>query len=163
MARLLDEAEQHGFSVFFLGAEASVLERAVAAIRSRHPRLKIAGTRDGFFAPSSEEEVATSIRSSGADLLFVGMGSPYKEEFLARRRDTLGVHFAMGVGGSFDVWAGLTHRAPLWIQRVGLEWLYRTLQEPRRLLPRYLRDNMVFVRLLAGEIWNRTYLRQGHA
>lgn len=109
----------------------------------------MAGARNGYF--SDDAAVADEVRASGARLLFVGISSPRKEEFLAAQLHRMGPVFAMGVGGSFDVVAGLTQRAPLWMQRAGLEWFYRFLQEPGRMWRRYLIGNARFVGLVIRE------------
>ena len=148
---LLGQANRRGYRVYFLGAQPDVLERMMAAVTGRFPGLTVAGSRDGYFGPGEEPEIAAEIRNSGADLLFLGMSSPKKELFLSRWGQQTGVHVVHGVGGSFDILAGVTSRAPLWWQRRGLEWLYRALQEPLRLGPRYLTTNLSFMRLVAVE------------
>ena len=155
MSRLLELAEQEGYRVYILGARAEVLERAVANIRRRHPTLVVAGYRDGYFADADAAHVATEIRSSQPDILFVAMSSPRKEYFVDEHREALGTPLLVGVGGSVDVWAGVARRAPAWMQAAGLEWLYRLIQEPRRLWRRYLVSNVAFLRLLGPEIVRR--------
>jgi N-acetylglucosaminyldiphosphoundecaprenol N-acetyl-beta-D-mannosaminyltransferase len=135
-----------------------VLERAVDEVHRRHPRLRIAGYRDGYFDPERDAEVAEEIRAAGPDFLFVAMSSPRKEYFLGEHGPSIDGVFAMGVGGAIDVMAGETRRAPPWMQRLGLEWLYRLVQEPGRLLPRYATTNTRFV-LLVGREWLRRRLR----
>ena len=152
MGRLLAAAGPHGLSVYLLGARPAVLERAAAAMQKTYPDLRIAGMRDGYFDPEDEDNVVREVSLSGADLLFMGMGSPRKEEFLIRNRERLNVRYAMGVGGAFDVWAGHVRRAPRWVQNCGMEWFYRLWQEPRRLGGKYLRDNALFAALLAREM-----------
>jgi N-acetylglucosaminyldiphosphoundecaprenol N-acetyl-beta-D-mannosaminyltransferase len=124
-------------------------------VARRFPGLKIAGARDGYFQAADEQQVAGEIERSGADLLFVGMSSPQKELFLSRWGAATRARVVHGVGGSFDVLAGVTRRAPLGWQRVGLEWLYRLLQEPRRLGPRYLKTNLAFMMLVARDAMRR--------
>jgi N-acetylglucosaminyldiphosphoundecaprenol N-acetyl-beta-D-mannosaminyltransferase len=148
---LLAEADRRGYRVYFLGARPDVLQSMLAAVTGRFPELIVAGSHDGYFGADQEEEIAAGIRQSGADLLFLGMSSPKKELFLARWGEQTGAHVVHGVGGSFDILAGVTNRAPLWWQRRGLEWLYRALQEPLRLGPRYLTTNLAFMRLVAVE------------
>jgi N-acetylglucosaminyldiphosphoundecaprenol N-acetyl-beta-D-mannosaminyltransferase len=148
--RLLEIASDRGESVFFLGAKPEVLDQAVERARNRFPGLIIAGYHHGYFW-NYEHEVVEAIRSSKASLLFVGISSPKKELFINRWRHKLGVKFAMGVGGSFDIMAGVTKRAPKWMQRTGMEWLYRVIQEPRRMWRRYLVTNSKFILLLAKE------------
>jgi N-acetylglucosaminyldiphosphoundecaprenol N-acetyl-beta-D-mannosaminyltransferase len=151
MERLLERAEERGHSVFLLGSRADVLERACAEVARRHPRLRIAGARHGYFAPEDEAGVVAEIAAAEADILFIALETPQKELFQARHREALGVAFAMGVGGSLDVLAGQRRRAPRWAQRAGLEWLFRLLQEPRRLFVRYLVGNSIFIALVARE------------
>jgi N-acetylglucosaminyldiphosphoundecaprenol N-acetyl-beta-D-mannosaminyltransferase len=148
MQDLLALAERSGYRVYFLGAREDVLDRAVAVVRSRHPGLAIAGYRDGYFSDEEAPEVARGIRASRADILFVAISSPKKEYFLGAHGVASGVSFAMGVGGAIDVVAGVTRRAPRILQRLGLEWLFRLMQEPRRLAGRYLTTNGRFLALV---------------
>ena len=148
---LLAAAEREDRSVFLLGAKPEVLERTVAEIRRRHPSLRVAGARDGYFGADEADEVAEKIRASGADLLFLGMTSPKKELFCAHQGPLTGARVIHGVGGSFDVLAGVVRRAPKLWQVTGMEWMYRLLQEPMRLGPRYLKTNTRFVRLTLAE------------
>lgn len=152
---LLGYAEAAGKSVYLLGATPEILSRTVANVRRDHPELEIAGCHHGYFW-DDEEAVVREIRASGAALLFVGIGSPLKERFINRWRDDFGVLFAMGVGGTFDVVAGKVRRAPVWMQRAGLEWLFRVVQEPRRMWRRYLVTNTRFVMMVLREKW-RTF------
>lgn len=144
MMALLKLAAERRYRPYFLGGEPAAVERAVAAATEAFPGLVPAGARDGFFVPDEEARIVAEIRASGADMLFVALPTPAKEHFLACWRDQLGIPFMMGVGGAFDVLAGRTRRAPLAMQRVGLEWLWRLLQEPRRLGWRYASTNAVF-------------------
>ncbi len=155
MERLLALAEERGYRVFILGARPDVLERAVERLRERHPRLIVAGTRDGYFRDGESAEVCAEIRAARPHILLVAISSPRKEYWLGRHTAELGVPFAMGVGGAIDVVAGVTRRAPSWLQRAGLEWLFRLLQEPRRLARRYLVTNTRFALLLAAELLRR--------
>ena len=155
---LLVVCEQEGFRPYFLGATQQVLDEAVRVIKEKHPRLQLAGCQHGHFPAEQEASVIQEIRRAGADCLFIGMPTPRKERLLARYRDTLGVPFIMGVGGTFDVVSGLVARAPMMWQSLGLEWLYRVVQEPRRLWWRYFRTNSIFVYLLASEIVKRNAL-----
>jgi N-acetylglucosaminyldiphosphoundecaprenol N-acetyl-beta-D-mannosaminyltransferase len=152
LSRLLAVCAEDGFRPYFLGATGERLQLAVAQAHARHPRLRFAGFRDGYFKPDQEAGVVSEIRDSGADCLFIGMPTPRKERFLAAHRDELNVPFIMGVGGSFDVLSGRVHRAPLRMQALGLEWLYRIYQEPRRMWWRYARTNMVFAAILGREL-----------
>jgi len=144
---LLHYAETKALSVYLLGATDDVIRQAVASIDVDYPRLRIAGFHHGYFW-DYEESIVRDIRRSGADMLFVGIGSPLKEQFINRWKNQLGVAFAMGVGGTFDIVAGKVKRAPPWMQRTGLEWLYRIIQEPKRMWWRYLSTNSQFVIML---------------
>jgi N-acetylglucosaminyldiphosphoundecaprenol N-acetyl-beta-D-mannosaminyltransferase len=152
--RLLAHAAAHGYPVFLLGGTPVVVARTAQVCRERHAGLKIAGYHHGYFW-NDEAAVAEAIRASGARLLFVAITSPKKENFINRWKQELGVDFVMGVGGTFDVMAGKVKRAPLWMQRCGLEWLFRVLQEPRRMWRRYLSTNSRFV-LMLGKAWLTT-------
>ena len=146
MDALLDLSARRGYRVYFLGAEASVVDRVTEIGRGRG--VSVVGAREGFWDESEESQVVESIRASRADILFLGIPSPAKEFFLARNLDQMAVRLAVGVGGSFDVVAGLRRRAPKWMQNVGLEWSYRLIQEPRRMLRRYLVGNARFIALV---------------
>lgn len=159
MQELLARAELRGFRVYLLGAKRDVLDEATRRILERFPALVLAGTRDGYFSDEEAAQVAEEIRDSRADILFVAMPSPRKEYWLGHHGRTTGVPFVMGVGGSIDVIAGLTKRAPVLMQRLGLEWLYRLLQEPRRLWRRYFTTNLAFARLLSRALLHRLATR----
>lgn len=152
MQALIAAAEREGLRVFILGARREVLAEALDTIRGEHPELVVAGARDGYFSAAEEDAVVEEIRAASADILFVAMSSPRKELFLDNRRRRLGVPFAMGVGGAIDVIAGHTARAPLWMQRLGVEWLFRLAQEPRRMWRRYALGNLRFLWLLVKEL-----------
>lgn len=137
-----------GYRPYFLGAPADILGQAISNIKSSLPCLEPAGWRDGYFKPEQESTVVSDIRSSRADCLFIGMSTPLKERFLARHRKDLGVPFIMGVGGAFDVLAGHVRRAPRLVQISGFEWLFRTIQEPLRLGPRYVSTNLAFAGII---------------
>jgi N-acetylglucosaminyldiphosphoundecaprenol N-acetyl-beta-D-mannosaminyltransferase len=149
MMRLLELSARRGYRVFILGAKRDVLDAAIAELLRRHPQLQIAGARDGYFSESEWGEVAREIRDARPDLLFVAISSPTKELFLGRHGRDLGVPFVMGVGGAIDIVAGITRRAPALWQRLGLEWLFRLLQEPRRMARRYLTTNVLFLLAVA--------------
>ncbi|AXT86896.1 glycosyltransferase [Aeromicrobium sp. A1-2] len=147
----LGVADRDRRSVYLLGARPGVLRAVEQCIANQWPGVRIAGSRDGYFTDDDSEQVAADIAASGADMLFLGMSSPKKEIFLATHGDTLGVPILHGVGGSFDVLAGVTKRAPAAWQRCGMEWLYRVMQEPRRLWRRYLTTNSAFLALVMRE------------
>ena len=159
-SRLLGALAGEGMSAYFLGSRQHVVERAVDNIVELHPTLRVAGFHDGHFPPEDDERIAMHIAANEPDVLFVGMSSPRKEHWIDAYQALTGATFAMGVGGSFDVLAGVTKRAPRTLQRLGLEWAYRTAQEPRRLAGRYARTNVAFARLVAQEVL-RSRARRG--
>jgi N-acetylglucosaminyldiphosphoundecaprenol N-acetyl-beta-D-mannosaminyltransferase len=154
MDALLARAASRGFPVYFLGAREEVVRRVVEVECERHPGLEVAGYRNGYWTPDQEKEVIEAVAAACPAILLVAIPSPRKEQLLARHRETLAVPFTMGVGGSFDVVAGVTSRAPAWMQRTGLEWLHRLMLEPRRMFKRYLVGNTKFVLLVIRE-WRR--------
>lgn len=149
LIEILAVCASDGFRPYFLGATRDTLHQSAFQARGRYPAIQFAGLRDGYFSAEQEREVVDDIRKSGADCLFIGMPTPRKERFLAAYRDELNVPFIMGVGGSFDVLAGQIQRAPARVQALGLEWLYRVYQEPRRMWWRYAKTNTLFAGILA--------------
>jgi N-acetylglucosaminyldiphosphoundecaprenol N-acetyl-beta-D-mannosaminyltransferase len=152
MELLLAHSEERGYSVFLLGSRPATLARARAELERRYPRLHVAGTHHGYYAPPEEADVVAGVAAARPDILFVALETPQKELFQARHREALGVPFTMGVGGSLEVLAGTRKRAPRWAQRAGLEWLFRLGQEPRRLASRYAVGNTRFVYLVGREL-----------
>jgi N-acetylglucosaminyldiphosphoundecaprenol N-acetyl-beta-D-mannosaminyltransferase len=146
-----------GYRPYLLGAKDEVLQQAMAKARSRWPGLQIAGSHHGYFAEAEERTIVAAIRASHADCLFIGMPTPRKERFMARHRDALAVPFIMGVGGAFDVLAGKVQRAPRLVQAIGMEWLFRTLQEPKRLAPRYITSNAAFAVIMAKAMMTKLF------
>ena len=157
MVELLEAAAAKRLGVFFLGGRREVVTRLVEICERDHPSLVVAGARDGYFKESEQASVIEVIERSGAHMLFVGMPSPFKEVFCQRNRASLGVPVMVGVGGSFDVLAGFIRRAPVAIQRMGLEWFWRLCMEPRKLWKRYLVTNTEFVWLTARLVFERRF------
>ncbi len=147
---LIERCAARGFRPYLLGARQEVVEKVAAILQ---PKVQLAGWRNGYWNGDEEAGVVGQIRQARPDILFVAMSSPKKELFLKRWKHELRVPFVMGVGGTFDVVAGVVGRAPRWMQRCGLEWLYRLAQEPRRMWRRYLVEDMAFFWLLAKEVW----------
>jgi len=150
-AGLVKRCAERGYRPFFLGAKQEVVMRVVEILQQQHHSLQIAGSRNGYWNPEQEADVVKEIQQTKPDVLFVAMSSPKKELFLNTWKQQLSVPFVMGVGGTFDVVAGQVKRAPLWMQRSGLEWLFRLSQEPRRMWRRYLVEDMAFFRLVWAE------------
>jgi N-acetylglucosaminyldiphosphoundecaprenol N-acetyl-beta-D-mannosaminyltransferase len=154
--RLCRLAEKRCYSVFFLGATPAVLEKIVRRMKSLLPALRIAGVyspplREKF---SSEEcdDMVEAVNKASADILWVGLTAPKQEKWIYENLPRLNCKVAVGIGAAFDFIAGTYRRAPAWMQRAGLEWLFRFSQEPRRLWRRYVLSSAVFVGLSAKEI-----------
>ena len=158
MDHLLDASRTRGWGVYLLGAKPETVVRL--AVRLRDAGVQVDGYRDGYFTDAASDAVAAEVRRSGATLLFVGTPSPRKERFMIGHARTAGVPFSIGVGGAFDVLAGELSRAPRVMQRGGMEWLFRLLQEPRRLFGRYAATNTRYLLLLA-QAASRRRLRLG--
>ncbi len=154
MYALLERGNETGLKVFCLGAEEWVSELVAQRIKVEYPGVRLVGRRNGYFTTEEAPEVVKQIRDSQADVLFVAMSSPYKENFMAQWSNEMNVSVTHGVGGSFDVFAGKVARAPRYWQQVGLEWLYRLLQEPRRLWRRYLHTNWTFLQMLVRSVFS---------
>ena len=129
--RLLSWMAHNGKRLFLLGAKPGVAELAAANLRDSHPGLLICGTHDGYF--QEDGPVVEEIRASGADVVFVCLGAPKQEFWMAQHGPDTGAHLMVGLGGSLDVFAGVVERAPAGFQRLGLEWLWRALRQPSRL------------------------------
>lgn len=153
MAHLLDLAAVRGWRVYFLGAKPAIISGAIANVRQNWPELEIAGSHHGYFTDSQAADVAEMIRASNPDILLVAMSTPRKEQFVELWGKQTGAMFVMGVGGSLDIMAGITKRAPVRMQQLGLEWAYRLGQEPRRLMKRYIHANGLYIVYLVREIW----------
>ena len=151
MQELVKLAAQKNYRIFFLGAKEEVVKKVVDIYASHFGEQIIAGYHNGYFKNYEEATVAKQIAASGADILFAAMSSPRKEIFLNTYKGVINVPFIMGVGGSFDVVAGYVKRAPLWMQKAGLEWFYRLMQEPGRMWKRYLTTNSAFIYLVLKE------------
>lgn len=144
-------AEREGHRVYLLGAKAEVVGKAAEVLAERYPNMTIAGYRDGYFKDEEFDAVVAEVEQARPDIVFVGITSPKKERLIERFRE-LGARGAfVGVGGSFDVVSGNIPRAPMWMRRANLEWLFRMLQEPRRLVRRYVVGNTRFYLLLRKE------------
>ncbi|WP_220213494.1 WecB/TagA/CpsF family glycosyltransferase [Streptomyces shenzhenensis] len=158
MLALWQSAARRGYRVYLLGAEPAVVERTARIAEAQG--VKIVGYRDGYWDETQEQQVVADVRRTQPDVLFLAVPSPRKEYFLARSQEALGCPLLVGVGGSFDVVAGVRSRAPRWMRRAGLEWCHRMLQEPRRMFLRYAVGNPRFVALVFAH-WARELIRRG--
>lgn len=152
MGRLLDEAHRRAWSVYLLGARERVSRTLEDRVRARWPGARVVGRHHGYLTPEDEVRVRGEVMASSPDLLLVAMGSPLQERFLAALPAGTGPRVRLGVGGGFDVHAGVKRDAPSWVRGSGMEWLWRAAQSPR-LLPRYLVRNPWFVAAVLQERW----------
>lgn len=152
---LMQRASAKNWRVFLLGAREEVVSGVKSIYEKKYPGLVVAGYRNGYWKADEEAAVVEQVKAAQADLLFVAISSPKKEQFLGQYQAEMKIPFAMGVGGTFDVAVGRVKRAPLWMQNNGLEWFYRFLQEPRRMFKRYFVDDMAFFWLLVKEFGRR--------
>jgi len=153
--QLMELSVEKGFRPFFLGATPEIIDEAVKNLQIKFPKIEIAGYHHGYFNDNESAKVASLIKDSKADMLFLGISSPKKELFSEKYVDFMKVPYTFGVGGVFDILAGVTKRAPLWMQNSGLEWFYRFIQEPRRMWKRYLIGNSLFIYYVLKEKFTR--------
>jgi N-acetylglucosaminyldiphosphoundecaprenol N-acetyl-beta-D-mannosaminyltransferase len=152
MWRYCARAEANGQAIFLFGATEPTLGRLQTALRRSFPRLRLAGAISPPFRDMSAQEtdeVIERLNASGANVIFIGLGCPKQEFWMAQHRARIRA-VLVGVGAAFDYHAGTLPRAPLWMQQIGLEWLYRLAKEPRRLWRRYLSSNSAFI---IGIVW----------
>lgn len=146
MLRLIKLAEENKYSVYLLGAKQEVVEKTAMVLKQQHPGIGIVGIHNGYFQEEDWEEIASLLLKANPQIVFVGVTSPIKE-YLIEFLQAKGLRCVfMGVGGSFDVISGYIPRAPLWMQKMNLEWLFRVIKEPRRLFKRYFVGNWIFIR-----------------
>ena len=155
MESLIKLASTKNYKIFLFGAKEQVVRTVMERYSALYGSNIIAGYRNGYYEKEEEPQIARQIAESGADILFVAMTSPKKEIFLNTYKHVIKTPFIMGVGGSFDVVAGVVKRAPVWMQDAGLEWLFRVIQEPRRMWKRYLTTNSAFIYLVLKEKFKR--------
>jgi len=169
MMKLLEAGSTEGLRVYFLGAKPEVVTKLSRDCATKYPGLVVAGYRDGYFTAADHATIAEDVRAATPDMLFVGMPSPFKETWVEQYRTRLNVPVIIGVGGSFDVLAGFIQRAPSAAQRLGLEWAWRLMMEPRKLWKRYLTTNSEFIWRAGREVLLRRFGRpvvaspRGHA
>lgn len=153
--KFLDLAERKGYRIYLLGAEKAVVARTAEILANQHPGLNIVGWHDGYFDFENDQDVVANIKDRRPDIIFIAMSSPLKEDFIRKNFNILGIPAFMPVGGGFDVIAGRCRFAPLWISKIGLEWLYRFIQEPGRMWKRYTLVNITFLCLLVKELFKK--------
>ena len=132
--QLLDKAAQKGYKAFFFGGSPGIAEAAKAKSEELYPGVQVVGCRNGYFKEEESQAIIDEINASGADMLFAALGAPKQEKWLVRYREQLKPKLLMGIGGSFDVFAGKMERAPKWMQDASLEWLFRLYKQPSRFM-----------------------------
>lgn len=136
---------EKSYKLYLFGAKEEIILKVKQTFEEQYPGIQIVGYRNGYFTEADEPQMVANMASSGADMMFVAFSSPKKEFWINKYLEQLNIPFVMGVGGSFDVVAGKTDRAPNWMQKAGLEWFYRFIQEPGRLWKRYIIGNIKFM------------------
>lgn len=144
---LVRVSSEKGYKIYLFGAKEEVVKKVKEIFERKYPDIQIVGYRNGYFTDSDEPQIVEDMRKSGADMMFVAFSSPKKEYWVNKYLKEINIPFVMGVGGSFDIVAGVTERAPKWFQDHGLEWFYRLAQEPRRMWKRYIIGNAKFIGL----------------
>ena len=145
MKRIITSCEKQKRGIYLLGAQEEVVIKCKENLEKDHPNLKIVGYHNGFFDLNNCDDLVEDIKKSEAYAIFVAMGSPRQDRFIIDNFEKLPCKIFMGVGGSFDIFAGNLKRAPKWMQKSSLEWFYRFLQEPKRLFKRYFYTNTKFI------------------
>ena len=151
MQSLVALSEKKGYSVYLLGAKQAVVEKTAEVLRERHPKLNIVGIHNGYFKEPDWPSISLELKEKNPDFVFVGITSPLKEYLIEYLQEQGHTSVFMGVGGSFDVISGNIPRAPLWMQKANLEWLFRVMQEPKRLFKRYFVGNWIFIKAVFKE------------
>jgi len=142
---ILGLAARRGWRVYFLGAAPGVAQEAARRLQERFPDLRVAGLRDGYFPRSEDADVAQLIKAARADVVMVALGNPLQERWLDEHLGSTGARLGVGVGAFFDFTAAKLRRAPEWMNRWGIEWVWRLIQEPKRLWRRYVLGNPLFL------------------
>ena len=145
MQSLVQLAEDKNYSIYLLGAKQEIVEKTANVLQKKHPRLKIVGIHNGYFSELDWNNISNILKEKKPDFVFVGITSPIKEYLIEYLQNDGNKCVFMGVGGSFDVISGTIRRAPKWMQKNGLEWLFRVIQEPKRLFKRYFVGNVTFI------------------
>jgi len=158
-SRIIFEFLKHPINVkyklYFLGAEEEVLKKAISNINKKYPYINIVGCHNGYFDINNCEHIIKDINCKKPDILLIGISSPLKEKFVYLYKSNLNIPLSIGVGGTIDILGGVKKLAPVFISKLGLEWFYRFIQEPKRMWKRYLVCNSVFIFLLIKEFFRK--------
>ena len=149
--QLLDKAAQKGYKAFFFGGSPGIAEAAKAKSEELYPGVQVVGCRNGYFKEEESQAIIDEINASGADMLFAALGAPKQEKWLVRYREQLKPKILMGIGGSFDVFAGKMERAPKWMQDASLEWLFRLYKQPSRFMRMMALPKFVLTVVFSGK------------
>lgn len=151
MESLVKLSAEKNYSIYFLGAKQQVVEKAAEVLRNKYPNLNIVGIHNGYFKENDWTIISEELKEKAPSFVFVGITSPLKEYLIEYLQNKGCKSVFMGVGGSFDVISGYILRAPMWMQKANLEWLFRVIQEPRRLFKRYFIGNGKFIKAVIKE------------
>jgi len=164
LPKLCAVAAENGFRIFLLGGRPGSALKASEVLKKEYPALQIAGAYSppfGFERNKTEnDKIVKMIKDSKVDILFVGLGAPKQEKWIYEHYRDIGVPVSIGVGVTIEFMAGLVKRAPLWMQKMGLEWFFRLIQEPKRLWKRYLIGNTIFVLLVLRELFKKAFFKK---
>lgn len=153
MQELIQLCSEKGYSIYLLGAKQEIVEKTAEVLKNKYSELKIVGFHNGYFNENEWSKISIEIGEKKPDIVFVGITSPLKEYLIEYLQSKGNKSVFMGVGGSFDVISGKLKRAPLWLQKMNLEWLFRVVQEPNRLFKRYFKGNYIFIKSIIIEKW----------
>lgn len=148
--KVIERIAETGDRLYLFGGKPEIAQKAAENLKEKYPFINIVGTRNGYFNPEEEDSIIAEINESGADILFVCLGSPMQEKWIFKNRERLSCRVMMGIGGSLDVFAGAAERAPESWQKLGLEWLYRLKKEPKRFWRMLALPKFAFTVLLKG-------------
>lgn len=151
MIKLIEISEQKKYSIYLLGATQEIIEKTAKVLLQKYPKLNLVGIHNGYFHENDWPDISAELKAKNPDFIFVGITSPLKEYLVEYFQDDGIKGVFMGVGGSFDVISGKIPRAPKWMQKLGFEWLFRMIQEPKRLFKRYLKGNSMFIKAVINE------------
>lgn len=157
---LLELINRKGYSVYFFGTKEIVLRKMLRRLKEHYPGMNIIGARNGYYSPEEEASIVNEINKLNPDMLYIALPTPQKELFILRNKDRLNTRFAYGVGGAFDVMAGVIKRAPLWMRNIGLEGIHRSLQNPSSYIPRYFKYYLPYMKLFFKELFRKRSLRR---
>lgn len=159
LPKILPLAEEKQYRIFFMGAAEGVVQKAAEEIKTQYKNINIVGTYSPSYGfEKNEEEIAkiiSMIKDANTDILFLGVGAPKQEKWIAKYKDVYCAPLSIGVGATFDFIAGNVKRAPKWMQKIGLEWFWRFLQEPKRLFRRYFIEDSAFLKLVLLEYFKK--------